>query len=81
MPRIYILSKNRKKLIMKKIITLLAIVTLLFSCGNSNDTSKENSRIKIKESKTNSSIVIYIVEVDSVEYLVNYSGGIIKLEK
>lgn len=59
---------------MKTILTILITFTLI-GC---NFETEQNNRIQYKTDYYYRP-ALYIVEVDSVEYLVNYKGGIIKL--
>jgi hypothetical protein len=67
---------------MKTIITIL-ITFLMIGCGDKTSSEKKelsrNSRIHYKEDIYMGGS-LYIVEVDSVEYLVNLHGGIIRLK-
>lgn len=68
---------------MKK-IAFIILSLILFSCNEScneyKDLNYEHSRIKFKESKHSGSFNVRIIEVDGVEYLCLYRGGIIELK-
>jgi hypothetical protein len=67
---------------MKTILTILTIF-LIIGCGHETIPAKEetpiNTRIHVKQC-SNQHPYLHIIEVDSVEYLVNYNGGIIRLK-
>lgn len=69
---------------MKKIISILTGAILLISCQNStkiNQSADYNKgRIKFTESTNNGITVLYIVKVDSSEFLVSRDGGISKIK-
>lgn len=69
---------------MKKLGILVALGVLLGSCAGSYNPKEEapynQGRIKFKEVVNNGTIILYIVSIDSSEYLVNYKGGIYKID-
>jgi hypothetical protein len=65
---------------------LFAITIILFLSGCNYNTSRGNvifggGRITLKEEVSLNGEGYQIIQVDSVEYLTRYQGGIIKLEK
>ncbi len=58
----------------------IVLLTTFFSCNKKEGLNKDNSRIKILEVKSFGSDVFRIIEVDGVEYLSTYNGGLVKLE-
>lgn len=74
--------KNMKSI---KLIAIFAVLLLSGCNGNSEneETIAENPeyRIKFKDSRHIDGIYYAIIEVDSVEYLTTFSGGIIRITK
>ena len=67
-----------------KIITAIILSTLFVGCTDENSHSvneQSNNRIKLKEQRVVNGDTYSIIEIDSVEYLTQYHGGFVKLEK
>lgn len=78
-------KRNTKKGIKvnSNIILILLISNLLLaSCGQSTSQNKvSQKRIKLKEETNVNGSLYLIIEVDSIEYLSNYHGGMIRITK
>jgi len=59
----------------------MAIVSLASCTTAIDERNKEETRIKVKESVSVEGAAFFILEIDGTEYLANYRGGIVKLEK
>jgi len=70
---------------MKKLVVLFVTVIALFFSGCTVNSVKpadnNNGRIIVKEYRKIHGTFYYIIEVDGTEYLSQYSGGFVKLER
>lgn len=58
---------------------IISLISLFSSCNRyGNETEKESSRIKVIERSLDPTGKLYIIKVDSIEYLLYSNGGIIK---
>lgn len=68
---------------MRKLILAFIACIVLAGCttkGKTYENDGSHSRIVIKESRVIDGMVFYIIEVDSIEFIYSYRGGIAKIK-
>lgn len=68
---------------MRKLILAFIACIVFAGCttiGKKYENDGSPSRIVIKESRVIDGMVLYIIEVDSIEFIYSYRGGIAKIK-